>query len=536
MKKNIILSLLFVFISLFVEGQEFNGVKVGSNKDQAIANFKSKGFIVIKSNLEDLNLLSNGIQMKGSVGSLPVDLTIWFYQQFSGGANVSARDSAFEHWKATASNNVNQIVVELPVQTEWFALKKQYNEYLNKLKVKYGEPDGENSSTFMMPFVEGTGNEMRGVRASKCMYQHIWKSKGIFMQISSNANVAIIYGKNGDGIIEDIKEAKATIPTVKFSGMAKFEESSPLNDSVSTTFFGQITSDSGKPIDLCGFVWSRTHMPLLVEGSFGTFIQGNNITRFQLADSKEIDFRSQVEKLEPEAIYYVRAYARNTKGIAYSEEFEFKVPFIWRIGYTYQGGMIAYFLEPGDLGYDSTRRHGLIVPIHITSGLLPWSSSNDSVDVPGTREEIGYGKANTEAIIKVQGVGNYAAMYCKNLNLNGFHDWYLPSLIELGLIYLKVEPGSHPFGPDIHQERIDWLFRNGFIDRLNNKLVTDTWVWSSTQYEDAKFAAFYNFNWRGLISIIKDEEYEGALKEEDIHKMGLAKKVRSFKVIPVRSF
>lgn len=48
-----------------------------------------------------------------------------------------------------------------------------------------------------------------------------------------------------------------------------------------------------------------------------------------------------------------------------------------------------------------------------------------------TNTAIGTGKANTDAIVSFYGAGSYAASVCKNLNLNGYHDWFLPSKDEL---------------------------------------------------------------------------------------------------------
>ncbi len=44
------------------------------------------------------------------------------------------------------------------------------------------------------------------------------------------------------------------------------------------------------------------------------------------------------------------------------------------------------------------------------------------------------GAANTAAIVKQLGAGNYAAYYCDTLNIYGYDDWYLPALEELNAI------------------------------------------------------------------------------------------------------
>ena len=60
------------------------------------------------------------------------------------------------------------------------------------------------------------------------------------------------------------------------------------------------------------------------------------------------------------------------------------------------------------------------------------------VDVTGTETGIGTGKRNTEIILeylKETGETGMAAQLCDELTVNGFSDWFLPSLDELNLIY-----------------------------------------------------------------------------------------------------
>ena len=96
------------------------------------------------------------------------------------------------------------------------------------------------------------------------------------------------------------------------------------------------------------------------------------------------------------------------------------------VGESYCGGIIFYV--------DSTGKHGLISPgrqvLHSRWGCM-------GVSVPGTSSEIGAGKKNTEAILKVCSESNSAARVCDDLVLNGYNDWYLPSEEELNALYSK---------------------------------------------------------------------------------------------------
>jgi hypothetical protein len=70
------------------------------------------------------------------------------------------------------------------------------------------------------------------------------------------------------------------------------------------------------------------------------------------------------------------------------------------------------------------------------SGGIHWYNGH-YVNV-STSTGIGTGRSNTDAIIEVQGSGNYAASICKNLTLGGFSDWFLPSRDELNLMYINL--------------------------------------------------------------------------------------------------
>lgn len=63
-----------------------------------------------------------------------------------------------------------------------------------------------------------------------------------------------------------------------------------------------------------------------------------------------------------------------------------------------------------------------------------WGEDLSGYVVGSTKDEPGSGSENTE-IITNKFNGDYAAHYCKNLNLNNFIDWYLPSRNELAYMH-----------------------------------------------------------------------------------------------------
>ncbi|HRW62636.1 MAG TPA: hypothetical protein P5132_04075 [Bacteroidales bacterium] len=222
-----------------------------------------------------------------------------------------------------------------------------------------------------------------------------------------------------------------------------------LIGSSSFTCAGSISSDGGYTISEKGFCWSTSPNPTVLD---------NRVS----CGSGTSPFVKTFTGFNQKTTYYVRAYAKNDN-TSYGEEISFTTDTASvSIGDTYLGGIVLYIYQPGDYGHIYGETHGIIISESNINTSIQWNDGA-SVTTNATYTDLGYAKENTDSIITYQGSGNYAAMICNNLDLNGYDDWYLPTYSELYKI---------------------WNNRNiiGFTD-------WGTSYWSSTEYNatDAKY-------------------------------------------------
>jgi hypothetical protein len=107
------------------------------------------------------------------------------------------------------------------------------------------------------------------------------------------------------------------------------------------------------------------------------------------------------------------------------------------IGSYHAGGIVFYI--------DETSEHGLVMaPIQgnkENSDLLDYYEVEEvewgpmGLDVPGTFTDLGYGLSNTDLILAATPGIKTAASVCRDLKLNGYNDWFLPSVGELRLLH-----------------------------------------------------------------------------------------------------
>jgi len=107
-----------------------------------------------------------------------------------------------------------------------------------------------------------------------------------------------------------------------------------------------------------------------------------------------------------------------------------------KIGDTYEGGKIAYIFQVGENRYVEGETHGLIAAAYDQCSDIEWGCSG--IYIGETSTALGKGYENTISIIQKCSETN-AAYLCDTLCLNGFNDWFLPSLDELHLLFLKKD-------------------------------------------------------------------------------------------------
>ena len=181
-------------------------------------------------------------------------------------------------------------------------------------------------------------------------------------------------------------------------------------DITTATCGGEVVSSGGVPVTARGVCWSTSPNPTT-------------------SDNKTINgygtgtFTSYLSGLTaPNVLYYVRAYATNSGGTSYGNEVSFST-LSFAIGQTYGGGIIFWI--------NGTGEHGLISAATDQSAGAEFGCSGN---VTPTSTAVGQGQANTDAILYSCTVPGIAAHLCDNLVLNGYSDWFLPSLYELSLV------------------------------------------------------------------------------------------------------
>jgi len=88
-------------------------------------------------------------------------------------------------------------------------------------------------------------------------------------------------------------------------------------------------------------------------------------------------------------------------------------------------------------------------------------------NIKNTEREVGKGKSNTDVLVEAQGLGSYAAYLCKNLDLNAFQDWFLPSVSELELLYTNLKlRGLGNFSPTFYWSSTQFNFGYGWLPDL----------------------------------------------------------------------
>lgn len=198
-------------------------------------------------------------------------------------------------------------------------------------------------------------------------------------------------------------------------GLLPVIETSVLTEATSSSTAisgGAITSEGSSKVIARGVCWSLARNPTI-------------------SDTHTLDgvgagvFESKIQGLRQLTTYYVRAYAMNDEGISYGSEKSINTGRA-AIGEVYGGGIVYDVSNNGEIFICSPfnnsyfRMFGGVKRLYTTFG-LSLKESNDTI-IANTAETI----------------FEYAASVCKDLDLNGYNDWLLPTADDWSKIHKNL--------------------------------------------------------------------------------------------------
>lgn len=198
-----------------------------------------------------------------------------------------------------------------------------------------------------------------------------------------------------------------------------------------TTFAPTNTSPSGAQLN--GTV-NANYLSTVVTFEYGaTTNYGSTVTATQspVKGSTNTIVSAIITGLTYNMTYYFRLVATNSLGTSYGSNISFTA--VYRKGGNFYGGIIVYV--------DSTGQHGLVcAPTDQNTG-IQWGCYGTTIS-GANGLDFGTGRQNTIDIVNGCSTGTYAAKICHDLVLNGYNDWYLPSLRELYLMGPNASDGG----------------------------------------------------------------------------------------------
>lgn len=167
----------------------FQGIPIAGTLDSMIISLKSKGFNLDKCLEEYDAAIMNG--------------------------NFAGKQAELYILRTHKSKQVWKIAVYFEENESWYSLKREYYEYKEAYKTKYGKPT-DSFEYFVDPYYEGDGYELQALRLDKCTYLSVWELEtgSIGVQLNDSGRLTLGYEDKINRELKNKEEKRSIIDDI----------------------------------------------------------------------------------------------------------------------------------------------------------------------------------------------------------------------------------------------------------------------------------------------------------------------------------